>query len=490
MDEIPLMDLFLSLKDAGLPLGMGEYQLALQALQAGFGLADRESLSRLCRTLWVKSPDEARIFEYYFEQFFPLPISSNAVRPELPITDEPLLQKKVSQDVLPQKDKNPSFKRRLFQVGISVMVVAGVTIALRIISTQSDTQPSTQSDNQSPVPSPITSESTTSEPSISPSSNEESPPPDDKPSQPIPDVVLGLFFIISLYLLFLICVFVVDRIGAAKRAKLQTYDEDDLAEPSTTSPEEILSSELIRELPDEIQVAKTMRQCSNSHASLVDTSADYFPATQRQMKQSWRYLRHFARQGLAVELDVEATVKQIGQQGMLLHPVLLPRRINLVELLLLIDQDGSMIPFHSFAERLVETAVEGSRLGKVNVYYFHNCPTEYFYRNSVHQEAVLVEDVVSQLRPSQTVVLILSDAGAVRGGFNPRRRRLTKRFVNQLQPQVRHIAWLNPIPRSRWAFTTAKAIAEFVPMFEINRQGIDAAIDALRGHYQTSREFM
>ncbi|NEP62672.1 MAG: hypothetical protein F6K31_38085 [Symploca sp. SIO2G7] len=473
------MDLFLSLKDAGLPLGMGEYQLALQALQAGFGVADRGSLSRLCRTLWVKSPDEARIFEYYFEQFFPLPVSSNATVSELSMADRLLSQKKPSQDVLPQEDRKPSFKRRLFQVGIPLMVVAGFTIAVRIIPRQPPTQPS--------VPSPITSEPSTSEPSTFPPSIGESPQSDKESGQAIFDVILVLFFIIGLYFLFFICVFVVDRIGAAKRAKLQTYDEDDLAEPFTTSPEVILSSELIRELPDEIQVAKTMRQFGNSHASLVDTSADYLPATRRQMKQSWRYLRHFARQGLAVELDVEATVKQIGQQGMLLHPVLLPRRINLVELLLLIDRDGSMIPFHSFAERLVETAVEGSRLGQVNVYYFHNCPTEYLYRDPVHQEAVLIEDVVSQLRPSQTVVLILSDAGAARGGFNPRRRRLIKRFVNQLQPQVRHIAWLNPIPRSRWAFTTAKAISEFVPMFEINRQGMDAAIDSLRGRYQISR---
>jgi hypothetical protein len=134
--------------------------------------------------------------------------------------------------------------------------------------------------------------------------------------------------------------------------------------------------------------------------------------------------------------------------------------------------------------------VQGGRLGKANVYYFHNCPTEYLYLDQVHQDAVLIEDVVSQLRPSQTVVLIVSDAGAARGGFNPRRRRLTKKIVNQLGQQVRHIAWLNPVPRSRWASTTAGAISEFVPMFEINRQGLDAAIDALRGHYRDLRKFL
>ncbi len=455
MDNIPLLDLFMSLKDAGLPLGMGEYQLALQALQAGFGLADRDSLYRLCQTLWVKSPDEARIFEHHFEQFFPLLISTNTIIRESPVIYDSSSQKKAFQDVAPQEDRKSSFKQRLFQVVISLMVAAGVIFLGRIILQLSTTQPN--------MPAP----------------------------QKISDVVFVLFFFIGLYFLLLICVFIVDRIGAVERAKRQTYDdEDDLPESFTTSPEVILSSELIRELPDEIQIAKTMRQFANSHASLVDSSAEYFPATQRQMKQSWRYLRYFVREGLPVELDVEETVKQIGQQGILLNPVLLPRRRNRVELLLLIDRDGSMVPFHSFADRLVETAIQGGRLGSVNVYYFHNCPKEYLYRDQVYQESVLIEDVVSQSLKSRTVVLVLSDAGAARGGFNPRRRRLTKRFINQFQQQVRHIAWLNPIPRSRWALTTAGAISEFVPMFEINRQGIDAAIDVLQGRYKIWKELI
>ena len=470
MDEIPLLDLFTRLKDAGLPLGVGEYQLALQALQAGFGLADRESLARLCRTLWIKSSDEARIFEYHFEQFFPSPASTNGVVSELSVADNSLFPEKASQDVSSQNNGKSFLKHWLLKARIPLMVVTGVAVAVIM--------------SRIPPPSKL--------PVI--------PSPTPLPSQSLPstekeitvsDYVFSLiFFIVGLYLLLLICVFVADRIGAAERAKRQTHDEDAFPSSFLTSPEVVLSSELIRELTDEIQVARTLGQFGSSHESLIKASADYLPATQRQMKQSWRYLRHFAREGLAVELDVDATVRQIGRQGMLLHPVLLPRRINQVELLLLIDRDGSMVPFHSFSERLVEAAVQGGRLGKANVYYFHNCPTEYLYLDPVHQDAVLIEDVVSQLRLSQTVVLIVSDAGAARGGFNPRRRRLTKKIVNQLRQQVRYIAWLNPVPRSRWASTTAGAISEFVPMFEINRQGLDAAIDALRGRYRDLKKFL
>ncbi|MEG3864115.1 hypothetical protein QT974_34105, partial [Microcoleus sp. herbarium12] len=41
-----------------------------------------------------------------------------------------------------------------------------------------------------------------------------------------------------------------------------------------------------------------------------------------------------------VELDVEATVNQIGRQGILLSLVLVPRRVNRSQLLLLIDCGG------------------------------------------------------------------------------------------------------------------------------------------------------
>jgi hypothetical protein len=67
-DELPLLDLFTRLREAGLPLGVGEYQLLLRALQGGFGVADEAALKRLCQALWVKSTEDNRLFEYHFKQ--------------------------------------------------------------------------------------------------------------------------------------------------------------------------------------------------------------------------------------------------------------------------------------------------------------------------------------------------------------------------------------------------------------------------------------
>lgn len=67
-EELPLLELFTQLREAGLPLGIDEYRLVLTALQEGFGTTDQKALAELCRTLWVKSQDEEHLFNYHFQQ--------------------------------------------------------------------------------------------------------------------------------------------------------------------------------------------------------------------------------------------------------------------------------------------------------------------------------------------------------------------------------------------------------------------------------------
>jgi uncharacterized protein len=120
-------------------------------------------------------------------------------------------------------------------------------------------------------------------------------------------------------------------------------------------------------------------------------------------------------------------------------------------------------------------------LGEAAVYYFHNCPIDYLYHDAKHQRAESLEAWFGQMSRSRSVVLIFSDAGAARGGANPERIEATQKFLAALRHQVRYIAWLNPMPEVRWDGTSAEAIAQVVPMFEISRKGLDGAISALRG---------
>src|SRR5947209_521003 len=198
---------------------------------------------------------------------------------------------------------------------------------------------------------------------------------------------------------------------------------------------------------DEVRVAQAVLRTTGLDNELLShpyiLSDEYFPVTRRQMKQSWRYLRRPIREGPAVELDIEATTNEIGRRGMLLEPVLVPRRVNRTELLLLIDHGGSMAPFHMLSHRLVETALRGGRLGKTHIYYFHNYPLEYLYHDPNYQEYEHVEQILNGRFSQRTGVLVFSDSGAARGGFSQERVDWTEKFLQRLKQHFRYLAWIN-----------------------------------------------
>ena len=230
---------------------------------------------------------------------------------------------------------------------------------------------------------------------------------------------------------------------------------------------------------------------------------EYLPITRRQMKQSWRYLRRPRREGPLVEVDVEATVRQISQDGFFLTPTLRPRRVNKAGLLILLDQDGSMAPFHVLSRRLRETAVEAGKLGRADIYYFHDCPPPQTAvrptrANPLREHLLFAHEQLRSARPAseimadfqglETGVLIFSDAGAARGSWDEARIEFTAIFLYQLKALgVEHIAWVNPMPEADWANSSAAAIAALLPMFSMDRNGLYQAIDVLRG--RTRRTF-
>ncbi|MEL4898341.1 hypothetical protein [Crocosphaera sp. Alani8] len=459
MNNFPLLDLFIQLRKAGLSLGISEYKLMLTALQRGIGTSDYKALQRLCRTIWVKSPDELRIFNYYFDKFLE---QETNLRKGSDSKQETEKQKDNTQTKTPQRI-------RLILVG--AIFVLGATFVWWSVSKPKSPVVELP-ENSKIVEIPETDSSPSPIPNV-PDNSPESPPPDEQVI-PVEPTSTGLnidyWWGFSLTAVLLTgCLLVL--MGKDKEVK-----EEDATSSLTDSDPQAAISELIRDIEDEVQVAQIFLSQGFS------SNTDFLPITRRQMKQSWRYLRHSVREGPPIELDIEATVEQAARQGGLLNVILMPRYVNKTELLLLIDREGSMVPFHSLSQRIAETASQEGRLGTAGIYYFHNCPVRYIYRDPNHLEAEPIPNVMAQLSPMRAAVLLISDAGASRGGLNPERIRLTKNFLSQVKLKVRQVAWLNPMPRNRWQDTTAQEIARFVPMFEMNRQGLDLAIDVLRGH--------
>ncbi|MFS0514489.1 VWA domain-containing protein [Nostoc sp. UIC 10607] len=470
VNDLPLLELFTKLREAGLPLGIDEYQLVLQAMQAGFGINDQAALKRLCQTLWIKSAEEMELFEYHFEQV----MSSKTVLATSAMTTR---QRQLSQ-----------ITRYLAVAGACIIgagIVWGITSRNQNQTTKDLAIPSQTPGLINTTPTLGNNPNATLAPQINQTQNESN-------WKAIAAFITLGFQVAGVGLAsgtVLTTIYTIIRWLTQRLSKQTANDDSSLLQATTDSD---ISSSLTQVIEDEVQVAQAVLQATSrndqtSYNQFI-LSFDYLPITQRQMKQMWRHLRRMIREGVPTELDVEATIKQIGHQGTFLKPVIVPRRVNRTQLLLLIDQDGSMIPFHSLSQRLVETALRGGRLGRSNIYYFHNCPVEYLYQDPNHQQAELIENVLVQLRQERTVVLIFSDAGAARGGFNPERIDLTGAFVKQLKQYVRYIAWLNPMPRSRWLGTTAGEIAHLIPMYEVNRRGMQNAIDVLRGRSPNFQE--
>jgi len=211
----------------------------------------------------------------------------------------------------------------------------------------------------------------------------------------------------------------------------------------------------------------------------------YTPISRLSMTYMWRYLRRPVADGPANVLDIEATIEQVAHQGFFLTPVYRRWQSNHAHLMFLIDQNGSMSPFHSVVKDLVDTACEETSIKQVDVFYFHNVFDDRIYKDDHLTSWMTVDDAVRHCT-ANTSILIVSDAGAARGYRNNARLQTSRRMIIRLQQSTDLIAWLNPMPRDRWIDSSAELIANEIQMFELDTYGFSSAVDVLQGRGITS----
>ncbi len=198
------------------------------------------------------------------------------------------------------------------------------------------------------------------------------------------------------------------------------------------------------------------------------------PVTSREVAQVWRGLRRPRRIGPATELDVAATVAQRLASGVAGPPVLVPRRRNTARVVLLVDRQGSMAPFHRFVDEVRMGIAAAGWSEPVATYFFHDTPAEganrqvlaelsglfpkldpilseisslergQVYADPDRLDAVPLATVLNALTPA-TAVAIISDAGAARGDLDIGRVLDSVAFVKALRRRTTAVAWLNPI---------------------------------------------
>jgi hypothetical protein len=200
----------------------------------------------------------------------------------------------------------------------------------------------------------------------------------------------------------------------------------------------------------------------------------------RSLIITWRRFRLAQRSGPRVELNIEATIAEQCRRGMLVDLVLLPARRNQARIAVLVDASPSMITWRHMNQLLSES-LERSQLAHTAIYFFDNSPVDDLHEVEMLNRPIPITRALEI--NAHCALLIVSDAGAARGKFDRERLAKTKKFIEQVGASWHPIAWLNPMPRARWAGTTAERVSRLpgLAMFELTEDGLIHAIDFMRG---------
>lgn len=204
------------------------------------------------------------------------------------------------------------------------------------------------------------------------------------------------------------------------------------------------------------------------------------PLAERALVVAWRRLKRTQRLGPAVELDIDATVEHQCRNGWMLHPVLVPARLNQAKLLVLMDASPSMRPWRRLDEPLAESLRQG-RLARGRLLFFDNDPREGLYETSQLGGRHACDTTLRE--HAAALLLVIGDAGTARArsGRGDRSRAAgTRDFLSRARAFCPSIAWLNPMPAGRWG-PAEYMVRPAAAMFEASEEGVTRAIDHLRG---------
>lgn len=215
----------------------------------------------------------------------------------------------------------------------------------------------------------------------------------------------------------------------------------------------------------------------------------------RQFQVAFRKLRQYSSrmEGDRTVLDIDKTVEETSDSGGMLKIVFDKPRKNTVKLLLLIDSDGSMMPYSQLCNRLFQAASKSNHFKDFKVYYFHNCIYDYLYTTPLCRRGDWVDTnwVLGNLN-SEYKVIFVGDAAMApfelfrRGGNNVIGLFNEEPGIDWLRKFKRHYKkqiWLNPIESRYWdnlyGRETLQEIGEIFPMFELTLDGLEKGIKKL-----------
>ncbi|MEO1395409.1 MAG: hypothetical protein AAFV90_21105 [Cyanobacteria bacterium J06634_5] len=521
--------------------------MALHSMQAGFGVGDINALGSLCRTLWVKSRDDEKVFDYCFEQmireenlFFLTKTSIADGSPAEQVMDiytreyclvwialvlfagtGALIVKSLS-PMCPYLTNRPDLKAVIRQeysyVAKACKEQKNDNVRISVVDIPPWLKAEQKEDGSLAITGTPAEESAGDVLSLklsgsgAISENEtfliEVVPENElnedlkklesegfniniKPISISPNILFKSMYILLIVVPVLAAyallkhfflklkgdVIVNDDIDSSTMTSL---DEDNCLAGSSLEASTVSSSlpVLASNISNNEYVLESMGQASkpiNAFVGSFSGGSVYFPLARQKLKYGWTLLSKLSNRHL-VELDLQATIKQIGKDGSFLKPIFSPRKSQARQILLLVDREGSMTPFHAISKRFIQTLSGEEQKTGQNIFYFHNCPGSYLYKDVHLLNAISTRSFLHPFKVGDLSIVIFSDAGVAHGLHNQNRLNLTSNFIRLIQEKTKRIVWLNPFPKSRWRGTTAEGIQKIIPMFEFSEKGFESAI--------------
>lgn len=215
----------------------------------------------------------------------------------------------------------------------------------------------------------------------------------------------------------------------------------------------------------------------------------------RSFQMAFRKLRQYSSRvdGQERVLDVDKTVDETCDNGGLLSLAYEKPRKNTVKVLLLIDSEGSMLPYSRLCNRLFQAVSRSNHFKDLKIYYFHNAIYDQLYTtpHCKMRDSVETTWVFNRL-DSDYKVIFVGDAAmapselyrpggnAIIGLFN---RETGMEWFQKFKKRFKKQIWLNPIKKSSWEYTygsrTIHDIGEVFPMFELTLDGLEKGIKKL-----------
>jgi len=209
----------------------------------------------------------------------------------------------------------------------------------------------------------------------------------------------------------------------------------------------------------------------------------------RNLKVALKYLRHFSREGLPVELNLPETIKRTGQNAGMLDIAMQASKKNKVKVLMLMDVGGSMDDHIAFCERLFSAA--RTEFKYLEFYYFHNCVYEHVWPDNNLRWNKRIPTLELTHKYSKDYKLIYVGDAAMApyelyysgGGIDHNNEVPGIQWMKLLNDYFDNHIWLNPIPEQSWTFyETVGIIRKFLgeKMFPSTIEGLVKGMQCLK----------